>query len=1403
VPRGRDFRITGSGAASPYLGTHTKTEYARRDDAHYIVDRVATTTSYELPNDPRDVFALAQAAHAGILDRAEKIVSHTVNFYDGSEFKGRHAGQLDQHGALVRTETLILTQSILQEAYGSSPPAYLTKGGAVTWPPEYPAQFKSQLPAVAGYRYEDGTTKGYLPGWYAATERRQYDFHLAGAQARGMVVVQRDALGRQDTHIDYDAFHLLPSKVTNTVNSIPLITEATYNYRVLQPRLVTDPNGNQTQFFFTALGLLKDTWLMGDKQRPSVKMEYNFLDFRNSPPDQRRSIYVHTIRHIHHDTESDVPLPKRNETIETREYSDGFGRLVQTRTQGEEERFGDPVFGGAVLSTDQNTGAGGAIVGSLHNDTKNPNVVVSGWQMYDNKGRVAQKYEPFFSTGWEYAKPGQDLLDQAQRMTMFYDPRGQVIRTLNPDGSEQLVIYGAPPDVTTPEVFRPTPWETYTYDANDNAGRTHPAGSGAYASHRNTPTSSEIDGLSRTIKTIERNGSDAATEWYVTRSRYDIRGNVIEVIDPLGRSAFHYVYDLANHPLRIQSIDAGTRRTVLDAAGNIVEQRDSKGALILRAYDDLSRPMLVWARDKDNEEITLRERLIYGESQPSPDTENLLGKLYQHYDEAGLLTFSKYDFKGNLLEKKRQVIDEAEILARFHTIGPWPAAIMPFRVDWDGNRTPRPRLRTPGYQTSSTYDALNRIKSLQYPTDASGQRQLLRPIYNRAGALKQVELDGTPYVRRIAYNAKGQRAFIAYGNNVLTRYAYDPKTFRLARLRTEGYTAPGLTYQPSGDVLQDYAYEYDLVGNIVALHDRTKRCGLPGNPDVLDRRFEYDPLYRLLYADGRECDTPPPLPPWIDTPKCHDVNSTRPYRQQYRYDPAGNLTQLRHAAGVGSFTRTFAHAASSNRLSTMTIGVSTPSNITSHAYRFDDNGNLEQENKERYFEWDHSDRMRVFRAQTGAAEPSQHAHYLYDAGGQRVMKLMRKQGGQYETTVYIDGLFEHHRWQEGGASKQNNRLHVMDNQSRVAMLRVGDKHPDDRGEDIQYHLGDHLGSSNVVINENGSWRNREEYYPYGETSFGSFAKKRYRFTGKERDEESGLYYHGARYYAPWLSGWVNCDPSGPVDGLNLYAYARTNPTIYIDKNGKNSGNATSSLSQGKEATPSNVALTPSTSSPTSDYIFACKGRCKVTPGVDYPIVNEKKKETTVASVGASTTTKEIKPRTQYSDTHELHASYLRSENAEILSVSVSATEEYTWSRRMKNLTGGMGLKLEAFILKITGAGFAFKIGAEGELHNGFLRTTIGGGAGVGISYQRNIGGIKLSGEYSRGPSLGISFVHGEDTDNNGYSEYGVEVDWGNNKKLGVTVEPEVIKKALEDTPEAIKRAFEDTKGTGRPATWLR
>jgi RHS repeat-associated protein len=161
---------------------------------------------------------------------------------------------------------------------------------------------------------------------------------------------------------------------------------------------------------------------------------------------------------------------------------------------------------------------------------------------------------------------------------------------------------------------------------------------------------------------------------------------------------------------------------------------------------------------------------------------------------------------------------------------------------------------------------------------------------------------------------------------------------------------------------------------------------------------------------------------------------------------------------------------------------------------------------------------------------------------------VRKQGGLVKVTVYIDGIFEFQRIALAGAVEQNNTLHVMDNQSRIALVRVGNPFVNDTTPAVKYHLGDHLGSSNLVLNSTGNLVNREEYTPYGETSFGSFSRKRFRFAGKEKDEESGLNYHEARYYASWLIRWASCDPAGPVADLPLYSYSQ-NPLSFTDPQG--------------------------------------------------------------------------------------------------------------------------------------------------------------------------------------------------------------------------------------------------------------
>ncbi|WP_301281348.1 RHS repeat-associated core domain-containing protein, partial [Pseudomonas syringae group genomosp. 3] len=80
------------------------------------------------------------------------------------------------------------------------------------------------------------------------------------------------------------------------------------------------------------------------------------------------------------------------------------------------------------------------------------------------------------------------------------------------------------------------------------------------------------------------------------------------------------------------------------------------------------------------------------------------------------------------------------------------------------------------------------------------------------------------------------------------------------------------------------------------------------------------------------------------------------------------------------------------------------------------------------------------------------------------------------------------------------------------------------------------------------------YYPFGGTSWWAGRNaieanyKTVRYSGKERDA-TGLYYYGLRYYAPWLQRWINPDPAGAVDGLNVYLFVRNDPCGGSDDGG--------------------------------------------------------------------------------------------------------------------------------------------------------------------------------------------------------------------------------------------------------------
>jgi RHS repeat-associated protein len=107
---------------------------------------------------------------------------------------------------------------------------------------------------------------------------------------------------------------------------------------------------------------------------------------------------------------------------------------------------------------------------------------------------------------------------------------------------------------------------------------------------------------------------------------------------------------------------------------------------------------------------------------------------------------------------------------------------------------------------------------------------------------------------------------------------------------------------------------------------------------------------------------------------------------------------------------------------------------------------------------------------------------------------------------------------------------------------------------IRYQFTNHLDSASLELDDQAQIVSYEEFFPYGSTSYQAVRNqtdtpKRYRYTGKERDDENDLYYHGARYYAPWLGRWTSSDPAGISAGINSYLYASASPVCMLDRNG--------------------------------------------------------------------------------------------------------------------------------------------------------------------------------------------------------------------------------------------------------------
>jgi RHS repeat-associated protein len=196
--------------------------------------------------------------------------------------------------------------------------------------------------------------------------------------------------------------------------------------------------------------------------------------------------------------------------------------------------------------------------------------------------------------------------------------------------------------------------------------------------------------------------------------------------------------------------------------------------------------------------------------------------------------------------------------------------------------------------------------------------------------------------------------------------------------------------------------------------------------------------------------------------------------------------------------------------------------------------------------------------------PAVHRSYDRDVHKVAMLRKVWRHGQYRDETLYLGG-FEVWRRYEVNASvwtleEERETVHVSDDARRICMIETetisGGSPVSSPAPRYRFQLDDHLGTVAVEVDATGNVISYEQYHPYGTSAYRAqdgtlgVSAKRYRYNGKERDDETKLYYYGARYYAPWLGRWTAADPLAFADGVGAYTYVRGSPVVLSDPNGK-------------------------------------------------------------------------------------------------------------------------------------------------------------------------------------------------------------------------------------------------------------
>jgi RHS repeat-associated protein len=585
---------------------------------------------------------------------------------------------------------------------------------------------------------------------------------------------------------------------------------------------------------------------------------------------------------------------------------------------------------------------------------------------------------------------------------------------------------------------------------------------------------------------VEREVTDDANQ--VTEFGYNILDKLTRITDPLGN----------------------VTKLSYDPEDNLSDVNDAEENNTHYDYDERD---LLWKITDANGNLTQFSYTLNGKLSEVKDAKNNVTKYdYDGFDRLVQITYPDDTNEKYGYDKNSNVISFTNRAG--NTIH--------YQYDALGQMTVKSRPGEPNIYFS--YDIMGRlveVNDLRPVTEGGG---ISSYKYDRLGRVTEVnDIEGR--IIKYEYDSRGLRTKLDYPYNPVwfVTYEYDSLE-RLTDVKWRAVVSDIVTYKYDELGRRELAtlgndantvYEYDIADRLKKITNNVNESASIAsdynNYDKVGNRksckiddedaqvYTYDELYQLRCVDY------------------NDGNMT-----SYSYDALGNRIDVNENGTVTSYT--------TNSLNQYT-------SVGDVNYNYDKNGNLTNDGFYRYY-YDCENRLtHVYYA--GIYQKV--AQYKYDWLGRRVRKLVYEGGQLSETIRYCydgDQVIE-----EYNGDDELLRFYVYGAgiDEPVAMYAgVGY---------LYYYHYDGLGSV-VALSDTGEIVEQCSYDVFGEPSCISGVGNPYKFTGREYDPETGLYYYRERYYSPQLGRFLSPDPIHYQiyyeTGFNVYAYCDNNPVNWID-----------------------------------------------------------------------------------------------------------------------------------------------------------------------------------------------------------------------------------------------------------------